>query len=347
MAIPLKCIEVSETIFDDIVKTMASRIIVVKSIKPYCAGYPKDMSKKFIVYDKSEYLIMQEYLFAYFAGLDENHYTSSWKQIKVRRSKQTQAWEDSIDGPRAYNFMMNLLRKHYTDEEIEACFKAHEAEYDNNKIQYHHFISGPTSHIIKYPNCYKYDINGAHQDALVEIFPKAAKDLLEIYNQRKSKPIYKKYMNFFVGELCKKSHRLTYNWIVQRTTGKLMPAIHKCGGTLLYANTDGFVVHNPDNLLDVSTKLGDFKLEYSGTVCTYRGKNYNCFELSDLPEDSDKRVNGTLRLCSRHLVNLAQGKVVTYDIIKTRCITHTGDNLVYDEVNNITQEERPIYEENC
>lgn len=336
----LKAINTSEEVFDNIIKTMSSRIIHVsrKTFNNYVRGYSEDnggYSKKYILYDDIEYIIIQEYLYAEFAGIPPHKSVTSWKQIKVRRTKGLDPWEDSIDGPRATLYMNKLLAKYYTEAELDAIYKAHESPYDPFKKQYHYTPALIDNKIHVYDNCVKYDINGAHQDALIDLFPRAKNEILKLYNMRKTKPVYKKYMNFFVGDMCKHGHRLTYNWVVQRTTDILLDGIAKVGGTLLYANTDGFMVTEPDNLLKASSSLGEFKEEYKGKVAIYNGPNYFSFELLDLPKDSDKRVQGTLRLATRSYLDLEGGTVVLYNQVgqekEIQNIRTAKVDIIYEE----------------
>lgn len=341
--IPLKCIETSEEIFDEILQTMSSRIMAVPSINPYSCGYPEDLSKKVIVYDGAEYMIMQEYLFAYFAGID-NDLITDWKQIKVRRTKCTEAWVESIDGPRATRYMTDLLLRYYTEEELEERYKACSSRHDPRLIQVHASISLKKGVVERFDNCTKYDINGAHHDALIEIFPRAEEDLRRLYLNRKAKPILKKYVNYFVGNMCNHGHRGTYNWIVQRTTKKLLEAINYVGGLLLYANTDGFIVFGADDDIAHTGDIGGFKTEYEGTVCLYRGTNYTCIELSDLPKGDDKRITGSVRLAVRHWIDLANGVTVSYNNVRVVDRDKFGNAVNYQKIDNIKTMEVGVHE---
>ena len=343
MAIQLKRVDTSEEIFDEILRTMASRVVRVPSINPYSTGYPRGMSKKLIVYDGGDYLIMQEYLMLHFASIPAGKEVTDWKQIKVRRTRNVDAWQDSIDGPRATRYMTELLLKHYSKDELAECYRAHEAAYDAKLIQIHANITLPNGTIEGYSNCFKYDINGAHQDALMEIFPKAADDIQRLYDGRKEKPIYKSYVNYFVGDMCRHGHRATYNWIVQRTTRKLREAINSVGGLLIYANTDGFIVFEPARELPTSKALGAFKLEYRGRVYMYKGANHLAIEMSDHP-DKDKRITGSVRLAVRDHIDLAHGKVVKYDNVRTTLHNVAGEAITFNDIKNVRVKEAPIYE---
>lgn len=121
------------------------------------------------------------------------------------------------------------------------------------KIQLHYNYSDMDGLITKHNNCFKYDINSAYGYYLKQIFPKATEDIDKLYRLRKEHPEYKSYFNYFIGMLNspskKKKYGETYNWIVQQTRQKLEEAIRYTGGVLIYANTDGYVVRNPNKNL--------------------------------------------------------------------------------------------------
>ena len=306
--ITLRRYDVSEDIFDDILQIMESKIQIVENIGDYFRGYqPKQM----VVYDNKEYLIIRESLLAYFADFSDEDYqdVEDWKQVIVRKCHQPGInYLRSIDGPRAYKRTRDLILKYYTEEEYKARLKMFEAEYDDKKAQYHYQYPSSNDVVLAHSNCVKYDINGAHCDALIQIFPKAKPILKGLYDKRKTEPLNKAYINYFVGMLCKKGHRKTYNWIVQRTTKTLMKAIKYCGGELIYANTDGFLVSNPENKLKVSKVLGEFKLEFEGTAYTYQDKNYWCYQA--------EKLCGSVRYQVRDRIDLSKGNVVHYDTVE-------------------------------
>lgn len=258
-----------------------------------------------------------------------------WYQYYCRVSDELkEPVEEVITGTYAYNYIMKILKKHYSDEEIDECFNSHTAEYDRNNIQYHYFASAfddtADTVITEYENCYKWDINGAHCDAICEIFPKAYNDIKKLYDQRKIHPKYKKFVNFFVGAMCIRGHRPTYNWVVQRTNGILQEAINYTYGInsqLVYANTDGFIIQNPENFINNSTELGFFKLEYAGTVQVAESNNYWIYQAGD-------EIKGSMPLQLRDKVDLRIGKTITYE---TKHIKNTDINgceyVTYDYVN--------------
>lgn len=329
----LRRYDVCESVFDDILQTMQSRIEIVENISEYFTGY---QPKHKIYYDNKEYLIIREHLLAYFADFSDEDYQNveDWRQVIVRKAEQPQTYQKSIDGSRAYKQMKGVLLNYYTEEEFDKQLKAHSAEKDLNNIQYH-FQYPSRDMVLQHSNCVKYDINGAHHDALIEIFPRAKEELESMFARRKEEPILKAYVNYFVGMLCRKGYRGTYNWIVQRTTKMLKTAMDEVGGTLVYANTDGFMVSDPESKLKHSTELGKFKLEFEGTAYTYQDKNYWCYQ-------TDKETKGSIRYSVRDQLNLKNGEVIHYDISRETLPNGTIVNLVKNEV----KEQINVYKEN-
>ena len=243
--------------------------------------------------------------------------------------------------------MMKILKKYYTAEEIDKRLNMFQAEYDPDLKQQHY--NGdllPSGKILKFTNTYKFDINGAHLDALCEIFPKAKDDFIRMYNKRHKNPVFKEYPNRFVGCLAQKTdemrkehkigkYELTYNWIVQRTTEKLLLALNELGGEQLYINTDGLVINNPESIICTSANLGEFKLEHCGNTYFYRDKNYCIFQFG---EDLTKKdvMKGSSLTEVRKYIDLSKGKVVHYDRI------HENGTYV---AKNIKEETLEIYEE--
>lgn len=338
----LKTVDVNDEIFYKLLKLHKYCVQIVNNIHDYYYGY-KD--KTTIYYNGRDTLICQEYRLAAICNITK--YTG-WKQVIVKNiCNQDANIKETITGTRAKAYMMKILKKYYTDEEIDERLNMFQAEYDPDLKQQHY--NGdllPSNKVLKFTNTYKFDINGAHLDALCEIFPKANDDLVRMYNKRHKYPVYKEYPNRFVGWLAyktdemRKEHKmgkyeLTYNWIVQRTTEKLLLALNDLGGRQLYLNTDGLVVQNPEKLITASTNLGEFKLEYSGNTYFYRDDNYMLYQFG---EDLTKKdvLKGSCLTEVRKYIDLSKGKVVHYDrIIKDG--THTAANIkretlkVYEE----------------
>ena len=324
----IKQFELESTIFDQILYDFQSDIKLVPSTDPYIHGYK---NKNDIYYDSKEYIICKEYILNYYC----NNITdcTEWKQCRIRRVENTNVEvSNSIDGQSAWEFMIRLLEHWYTWEEIVEIFNSYKSEYDEGYAQYHYIYPIEVGELREFDNCYKYDINGAHNDALVEMFPKAKKSILKLYDERHSHPGYKKLVNFFVGMLTRKGFRETYNWIVQRTTRILYKAMDMTGGYLVYANTDGYVISAPNNLIGVSNKLGDFKLEYTGSVFVYIDKNYWLIQCGD-------DMKGSCLKEVRNCIDLRKGNIVHYDIKRIKIgEKENGDPIYIRKAENIKKE---------
>lgn len=330
----LRCYSVSESVFDDIVQLMASRIRVVDNIEKYYTGYPE---KHLIMYDNKEVLIIREHLLAHFSNFTEEDYqlVEDWRQVIVRKNHtQEQDYLRSIDGSRAYKVMKEIICKYYSEKEYDERLNSFTAEYDAGEAQFHFQYPSTPDVVLAHSNCFKYDINGAHHDALIEIFPKAAQELRDMFARRKEEPLLKAYINYYVGMLTRKGYRKTYNWIVQRVSKQLKSAINTVGGDLVYANTDGFMVSNPEQRLKHSKNLGEFKLEFEGTAYTYQDKNYWCFQAGN-------EITGSIRYQARDLVDLKNGKVVHYKI--DRKVNSSG--VIEQKLTSIQEELVNVYKE--
>lgn len=213
----------------------------------------------------------------------------------------------TITGTYATNYLNKIIKKYYNEKEMLNMYDSNSAEYNEDLSQQHFIFTKDVGKIRKYSNCYYYDINGAHTDALVELFPRCKDVFIDMYKRRKEHPEIKQIFNFFVGNLAH-SHRGTYNWIVQRTTKKLKEFQKYIGGMPLYINTDGIIVKNPINTPENSTKLGDFKLEYCGDVYMYSRLSpspYSIIQMGDV-------LKGNCPLEYRNMIDLTNGKVVSY-----------------------------------
>lgn len=304
----LKMYQASVAEFSELKRLYASKIEYTDNIAQYFSGYKENRRTKFYCgwSKQSEYLVMIDVA----AGdiIPDNEVSDGWRQIIVRQ--QDALTEDlavdgirkpTIRGGQASRWLSSTLKLHYTDEEIAAKYAQHSVEYNPKYKQYNFKMPIPVGHLVKYTNCYKFDINSAHGDALREIF--GCDEFNYMYRHRKQNPEYKDYLNYSVGNMVNEGHTGTYNWIVQRTTKKLLDAIEYCGGILVYANTDGFIVQNPTQLLPISDKLGEWKLEYQGDVYEYQGENYIIFQ-------TGSKYTGTLIEQGRTYLDLPNGVVI-------------------------------------
>lgn len=312
--IGLRQITVSNDIFNKILESFPSYVEVQEDLRPYYCGY---QNKNIIYFNGNDYLICTESVLNFVCPMEE--YTH-WKQVIIRKMPtQTKDIEQDVTGTYAYNYMMRVIKTCYSDEEVDNILHSYDTPYDNNKKQYHDIGWYHKGVIECWDNCYKFDINGAHTDALIDVFPKAKEKIIRLHDKRHTDVRVKKFFNYFVGMLKHKGYEGVYNYIVQRTTKKLLDAIDYVGGYVLYANTDGFVVQNPSRLLDTSKLLGEFKLEFKGTAYTYKGKNYWAIQTNDL--------KGNILSEAREGVDLSKGIVVNYDIIRTKFGTRKAVNI--------------------
>ena len=338
----LKTVDINDEIFYKLLKMHKHCVKIVDNIHDYFYGY-KDKTN--IYYNGKDTFVCQEYRLAVLCNITK--YTG-WKQVIVRiNCNQKAEIKETITGGRAKAYMMKILKKYYTAEEIDKRLNMFHAEYDPDLKQQHY--NGdllPSGKILKFTNTYKFDINGAHLDALCEIFPKAKDDFVRMYNKRHKNPVFKEYPNRFVGCLAQKTdemrkehkmgkYELTYNWIVQRTTEKLLLALNEVGGKQLYINTDGLVINDPESIICTSANLGEFKLEHCGNTYFYRDKNYCIFQFG---EDLAKKdvLKGSSLTEVRKYIDLSKGKVVHYDRI------HENGTYI---AKNIKEETLEIYEE--
>lgn len=322
----LRQVTVSSEVFDTILELDKYRVRVTDNIKQYYYGYKKNR----IIYvdQKSEYLICRFTVLNYVC---RKTYDEPWKQVIVRRREiQTEKVEADISGLYAWNYINRLLRKYYSNTEMDERLKMFEADYNDRYKQYHSVIYRNYK-ITKFEDCVKYDINGAHADALRTIFPKAEEAIVKLYEERKVNPINKQLMNYYVGFLKRKGYEKTYNWIVQRTTKMLYSTIVKCNGLVVYANTDGVIISKPKSKIETSRKLGDFKLEYEGDVYTYGDSNYSVVQFGD-------QIVGNAMYQVRDHIDLRVNKVVKYDKVKKFVIkTADGDDVYKYDCENVRE----------
>lgn len=325
----LRVVEVNDDIFYDILYLHKAKVKVTNNIYAYYYGYP---DKRTIYYNGHNEMICPEYILCRYS---KEEYTD-WRQIRLQLVFGLEdKIRDSITGTKAKAYMMKIFKDFYTDEEIDERLNMFQAEYDPSYKQYHYDFNAETGIIYKITNTYKYDINGAHLDALCEIFPKAADRLKKLYKDRKKNQVLKKFPNLFVGMLAYKTdeqrklhqsgkYEKTYNWIVQRTTKKLFEALDTIGGNLIYANTDGAIIRRPKAKLNISDQLGDFKLEYNGDTYIYADKNYILYQFGD-------EMKGSCLTAVRPDIDLRKGKVVHYNI-------EQNSELHYRKAINIVKE---------
>lgn len=341
----LKVIRVNDEIFDKILYDYEFKVRIDPDLFTKYCGYYED--RDIIYYNGKDELICCAYILGGY--LDKE--ASLWKQIRVQKVlNMSTNFQESISGSRAKAYIHQILKKYYSEEEIDQRLRMFEADKDENlKQQHYHYPVYDTSKILKLKNTFKFDINGAHLDALCEIFPKAKDKFIDMYKRRKTKPVFKQYPNLYVGMLAYKSKEMrkqgipgkyerTYNWIVQRTTKLLLKAMDLVGGTPVYVNTDGFIVQDPTTLITPSKDLGEFKLEAAGDCWIYSDRNYIIYQTG---VGAERELKGSCFTSVRPDIDLSKGQVVHYTIEN-----HTNDlgQIMFRQPINIIKEEVLINE---
>ena len=192
--------------------------------------------------------------------------------------------------------------------------------------QYHTSLDIPKNVVVKFDNCVYYDINKAHMDALIEIFPELKQWFINVAKKSKTDKRYKNIANFYVGCLGSKNstHRKTYEWIVDRTTKKiekLLDDIANPNGDVVYANTDGFVYHNPKITLETSSEIGDIKLETEETtfyMFNYHDDNKYKTPYKMLQYGNEKKCISNIQIKDFEYIDLRKGEVISYKEIIDR-----------------------------
>lgn len=265
----------------------------------------------------------------------------------------------SVNGKTAFNYIMKKVKSKYTDEEIQEIVKQCEentkdkveevvvhkqgvrqvVKNPNKDNQEKHFLlsdlpSIQANKIYEFDHCYYFDINSAHLYQLSVIFPrceKIFKGLRSRINQFKTSGNkdearkFKNLVNFAVGEMCNEGMRAVRNQIVCNVRAMIEKSIAETHGDVIYANTDGYYVQDPENVYTKSNRLGDMKTELSD------GKIY--FTYVDLPNETpyylyqftddsgDVIKKGNFPISYRDDVDLSKGKIV-----------HYLKEMIYDEI---------------
>ena len=313
----LPCYTLSAEAFEYILTEYPLRIAIEPDLTDLQYGY---QNRYWIYYNGRDKLICLTW------ELLKDDSIPSWKQcICIRKDSQKEPILKSITGGMAWRTMKNKLSKYYTEKQFDERMKMFESEYDNKKNQLHYSYIIDDDKIHKYTDSIKYDINGAYAQAIIEIFPKAEKEILKLYEERKTNPINKAYINYFIGMFCRKGYRKTFNYVVQKIRRFMDETVEKCDGILLYANTDGFAVSSPKGKPDnVGRQLGQFKVEYEGDIYTYAGRNYWIIQCGD-------DIKGSCLWIARKQIDLRKGKVVNYMRRRTGLV-YVAENIEYSEV---------------
>lgn len=318
----LKCINVRDDIINKILYDLEAKIVEIDKLTADIQSLYQ-YRKKIIYIKSTKEIICSGMVINYYCGSDLN----AWKQVKCTPTENMDdLLKDSIDGQVAWNSLRKILLKKYSYNEIESILTSYQVKNDYLK-QYHYTLPKVSQNVQKLPLCVKYDINGAHTDALKEMFPKCSKEFDDIYRKRHKNIYYKNLPNFFVGMIQNKGYSGAYWYIVNRTTQTLLKAIDKVGGILVYANTDGFCVQYPNKVLPTSQELGEFKEEYKGTVYYFNNTKQSPYILYQF----GKEFKGSCITAVREYIDLSKGQVVYYNKVK-HGHSYLPENIVKETV---------------
>lgn len=334
----LRRIKLDSETYYNIIDYFNNWVVYVNLEKFLAQGYGR---KNLVLVDKeTSSLICQGSLINYVAKKEVT--CEPWQQFVCEL-------DDSVDEPgavapwatQANKIIHTILNTYYTDRQIENRLNKYSTTEET--VPLHQLIPEKyhDDKIHKFTNCVYYDINGAHTDALCEIFPKAKKELMTLHHTGQ-----KAYINIYVGDLCNRGHRNTYNWIVRRTKNWLQRIINlSCGfmSEILYANTDGVIIHNPAFLLATCDDVGGFKSETSdGVIYAYycrRDNNttpYTIYQYNN--PKKGMQIKGNARLAVRKGMDLSKG-------IVNKCRLQRDENDV-EKIIDFRTEEIIIDEEN-
>ena len=309
--------------------------IVYEDINNYIAtGYP---NKELIRVDtNTNTLICQASILNFVSNVDFN--CQNWLQIVCKLDDSIEETKEEYIpyGKDAYKKLIKYVTKYYTDDEIYKIMEEHslfDGKRALHKLLPEKYLTG---NIYKFTDCVYYDINGAHRDALIELFPKAKKELLKLD---------KAYINIAVGELCNEDHRGVYNWIVNRTREYIDEIIKVADGEIIYANTDGVIIHHPANYLATSKEIGAFKSEIIGdTIYGYFCEGDDKTTQYTIYQYIDKNGKTVLKGNARYLIrNGIKGMDLSKGLVNKGKM-YKDENKIW-RVRDLRQEEIEIYEE--
>lgn len=319
-----KNFEISEDIANQILKV--GSYLRFFRLSDSLADIEKSMNhvgKSEIVWDGVDTFVMRRLTFMYVLkdylvvkGEDRPLFTAVYRLNKGLPPKTV---KPTISGSQAQKLFFDYcLDGIYTAEDAEEALRSHESDYDIAKRQIHLLpTSFPFVHpniVYEIPNCVEFDINGAHAFELSRIFPKSDGRIKELYAKRHDNPIYKAIPNYYVGMLCRKNHRKTYNWIIQNVSAKVMAKTKEeegRGGIPIYINTDGMILAYPERIKPSSSKeLGGWKTEGMGN-CRFilhqqvGEASYWAIQIGD-------ELKGNISLEARKGMDLAKGMISSY-----------------------------------
>lgn len=346
---PLKMLNVSVNTFNRILEEFASKANRVESIDPYMYG----SAKKKQIYYTDEYMVCNEDKLVILGLIEDDETTfnrGGWYQYMLKKvASQTEniSKDSSMSPAVACRIIKGELKKHYTDEDIIDTYLSHREE---NSDILHLTAEAELNKIKVFNNCCYYDLNGAYASELIKMFPKCSEQFNYWFEHRHdNNNKFKNLFNFFVGCLTENEKKRTWkiehgikvrdiypqtrHYIVNNISEKMKKAIDYVDGIDIYINTDGFIVQNPIKNIEHSKVAGEFKIEYQGTVYSYRDRNYTIFQYGD-------EIKGNLPIELRDKVDLRIGKVVHYDRELDRV---TGKYIHKNVVEEIISEENVIH----
>lgn len=337
-----------DDIFVKLLSIFKHKIIEVKSKDLHKYLYnPSLMNKNYLYYNRetNKFIVQKAFIYQV-AGI--NNYDDAWAMLYCRLcGNMTEPIRYIVYNTQATRYMKAIILNSYTEEEYEECLD--KCTVDEHIIPIHR---NPPIHfnlntIYKLDNCVYYDMNNAHLYALTLIFPKAAQDLIHLrerINKLKANKEYteaqklKDIVNIYVGELGSNKRprfKKTNEWIVNLTKNLLQSLINKVGGSIIYANTDGVIIYNPEHKIETSNRLGEFKDELTDKtvyLLMHKGKtNYTLYQY----ENNGINLKGTALTAVRNQIDLSKGLYVDYERVKVE-----GGWIA----TNVTQLKGEIYE---
>lgn len=320
---------VRDDIFTKILAVLQPMVKKVDDILPYCNKGAFKYNKEVVIYNGNDKLICRKSYLYHFMDLkfDDDYY----KMVLCERTSESTSdlYTSKPYANTAVKFMKKILFKYYTEEEYIQCLDSHTVNTHIIPIHINPSFDYEYNKIYRLTDCAYYDINNAHLDALTEIFPKAAEELINLRKKinylkkigKKDKAQrYKDLVNIYVGELGNNQHprfKATNEWIVNRTKNKLQSLIDKVGGSIVYANTDGVIIKDPINRIKTSNKLGDFKDELKdGVIYLLLHKGKTSYTLYQYYNGKKFEKKGSALNSVREQIDLSKGIYVDYDRVK-------------------------------
>lgn len=267
---------------------------------PDLSKYKGGFSPKSAIYYNKKEIVCPEHVLNYYAHNIKG--CTDWKQCICEVDDNSNKCTTDMNPVYAYNYENKILKKYYTEQEIEDILNSHTLATFEPQI---HYIPDQIPNIVyKYTNCYHYDFHKAHASILCELFPRAAKDIVKVAKHNK------KVANIYVGYLTKVGHRETYNWVIKQINDRLRALMDKVGGDFIYINTDGFVVQHPVNVVPNSDKIGEAGLDIGDCYFVY-GDNYWLIQMNN-------DMKGLCRNTARENVDLSKGIIAQYNIVDNK-----------------------------